>query len=306
MHHAPPMAHLFDTVIAALASRQYGYVTRAQLLAIGLGRRAIDYRIATGRLIPVHAGVYAVGHVNRTPVARAMAAVLTCGHGALLSHGSAASLWGYFKYWDGPLEVTVASAHRRRRHGIAVHRSRTLTSGDLDRQLGVPVTSPARTMLDIAPRLTKRRLNRVINDARHGPHLHLDDLADVLERNPRHPAAKRLMPFVETPTGATRSGLEDDFVRFARRYGLPAPAINTRVHGYEVDVLFPVERVIVEVDTWDTHGLRTSFESDRDKDTEMLAHGFPTVRVTEDRFKQAPEEEARRLHKILASRRAAA
>jgi hypothetical protein len=299
--HAPEMAEALDKLIAALAAKQYGYVTLEQLLAIGLGRRAVQYRVSIGQLIRVHAGVYAVGHVNITPVARAFAAVLACGQGAVLSHGSAATLWGYNKRWDMPFEVTVTTA--RRRPGITVHRSRALTRRDLDRQLGVPVTSPARTTLDITPRLTDRRLARVVNDARHAKLLHLDDLADVLERNPTHPGTGRLRPFVENPTNPSRSPLEDDFITFVKRHGLPMPVTNTYLHGYEIDVLYPAERVIVELDSESYHSSRTSFRGDRRRDAVLLADNYVTVRITEDRLQGEAEEEARRLRAILDERR---
>jgi hypothetical protein len=295
------MAEAFDRLIAALAARQHGYVTRVQLLAIGLGPAAIDYRIETRRLIPVYRGVYAVGYANRTPVARAMAAVLACGHRGVLSHGSAAALWGFYKYWDEPFEVTVPSL--RTRPGIKIHRSRALSGRDNDRQLGIPVTSPSRTALDIAPRLTDERLTRVINDARHARLLHLDDLSDVLDRNPTHPGKKRLRPFAETPAGPTRSELEDAFMAFAKRFGLPTPLTNVTVNGRVVDVVFPAERVIVEIDSWEFHRFRSNFEDDRDRDADQLVGGYVTVRVTDDRMKQTPKLEADRLHAILADRR---
>jgi hypothetical protein len=295
------MADAFDRLIAAAAAEQFGYITRAQLLAIGLGPAAIEYRIEVRRLIPAYRGVYAVGYINATPVARACAAVLACGDKALLSHGSAASLWGFYKHWDEPFEVTAPSL--RTRPGIKVHRSRVLTAPDRDRQLGIPVTSPARTALDVAPGLTDQRLTRVVNDGRHARLLHLDDLEDVLSRNPTHPGTKRLKPFVETPAGPTRSELEDEFIAFAKRYGLPAPVTNTRILGHEVDVLFAAERVIVEIDSWEFHRFRSNFESDRNRDADFLAGGYVTVRVTDERMKQAPEQEARRLHEILADRR---
>ena len=295
------MAHIVDKVIAALAARQWGYVTHEQLVAIGLGRRAIQSRIATGRLIPVHRGIYAVGHVPVGPVPRAFAAVLACGDKAVLSHGSAATLWGFNKYWDTPLEVTVPSP--RTRPGIEIHRSRTLTWRDRTRQLGVPVTTPARTVLDNAPRLTDRRLTRVINDARHAGYLHLDALADVLDRNPHHSGTKRLRPFVNHRRNPTRSPLEDDFIAFARRYGLPLPATNTRLFGYEIDVLYPAERVIVEIDGYQFHSDRGSFRRDRKRDAIMLAADYVTVRITDDRLEQDAEREADRLQAILEQRR---
>ena len=296
------MVERVEKAIAALAAGQYGYVTRYQLLALGMGKHAVDYRITTGRLIPVRAGVYAVGHVNATPVARAAAAVLACGAGALLSHGSGATLWGFNKYWDVPFEVTVTTSHRRR-PGITVHRSRTLTEVDIDCQLDVPVTSPARTLLDISLRLSDKRLTRAVNDGRHAKILHLEDLGDVLQRNPNHPGTNRLVPFLEATSGLTRSQLEDDFVAFARRYGLPTPQTNVPLNGYVVDVLFVEERVIVEVDSWHFHRFRKNFESDRRRDAKMLAAGYLTVRMTDERMKRDPASEARQMNAILEARR---
>jgi Protein of unknown function (DUF559) len=288
--------------VVVLAGRQFGYVARYQLLAIGLTPAAIRHLNKTGYLIRVHAGVYAVGYVNATPVARATAAVLACGKDAALSHDSAASLWGFSEYWNMHFEVTVASSHRRR-EGIKVHRSRTLAFRDVTDRLGIRVTSPARTVLDNAPRLNDKRLTRMVNDARHSRFLYLEALADVIERNPTHPGARRLRPFVDSRSGPTRSELEDRFVAFARRYGLPAPVTNVPLLGYVVDVLFPVEKVIVEVDSWEFHRFRSNFESDRNRDADMLAAGFLTVRVTDERMNQNPEQEARRLNTILEARR---
>ncbi|HET6864369.1 MAG TPA: type IV toxin-antitoxin system AbiEi family antitoxin domain-containing protein [Solirubrobacteraceae bacterium] len=290
---------MVEAAIALIAGRQHGYITRAQLLALGMGRHAITYRVEIGRLIAVYTGVYAVGYVRRTPEARACAAVLACGDKAALSHGSAASLWGFNKHWDEPFEVIAPST--RRRKGIKVHRCRTVTRWDITRQLGIRVTTPARTVLDNAPRLAGKRLSRFVNDALRTPYLHAASLADVLNRNPDHPAAKRLLRFVEDPK--TNSPLEDDFVEFARRYGLPAPVTNTHLLGYEIDVLYPRERVIVEVDSHRFHSDRDSFERDRKKDAVMLEAGFVTVRITDERMEGEPEQEANRLLTILAGRR---
>jgi hypothetical protein len=290
-----------ESAIAAMAGRLHGYFTRTQLLEIGLGRAAIDYRVEIGRLIPVYAGVYAVGYVRRTPAARACAAVLACGEKAALSHGSAASLWGFSKHWYAPFEVTAPSI--RVRKGIKVHRSRMLARRDVTRQVGIRVTTPARTVLDNAPRLAGKRLSRFVNDALRTPYLHVADLADVLNRNPNHPGTKRVLPYVRTPTN---SPLEDDFVEFAKRYGLPTPVTNIYLLGYEIDVLYPRERVIVEVDGYEFHSDRDSFERDRKRDVVMLAADVVTVRLTKDRMHQEPVQEAGRLRAILAARRKAA
>ena len=290
-----------DGAIAALAAGQHGHVTRAQLLELGLGDHGIGYRVGISRLIPVYAGVYAVGHVPTAPVARAGGAVLACGRGAVLSHGSAATLWGIRKRWQSPFEVTVRWDRRRR--GIRIHRSRTLTRQDVKLHLGVRVTSPARTVLDMAPRLSDRALARVVNDARLAGYLHLDDLGEVLVRCPSHRGATRLRPFVQTGGAPTRSEFEDAFLAFADRFGLPRPEINVRVAGHEVDALFRDERVIVELDGFEYHRDRRSFERDRERDAATLAARFETVRVTWARLTLKPDREAARLHAILRDRR---
>jgi hypothetical protein len=292
---------VIDRAIATLAHRQRGYVTRPQLLELGLGPDAIKYRLKVGRLIRVYAGVYAVGRIPTWPVDRAAAAVLACGPGAVLSHGSAAALWGSFRRWDFPFEVTARDA--RRRKGIRVHRSTTLTRRDITTQLGVRVTSPARTLLDIAPRVSDKTLTRAVNDARIARHLHLSRLAELLCRCPRHPGAARLRRFVERPNGPTRSEFEDAFVEFTARHGLPVPQVNATVDGREVDAWFEAERLIVELDGYGAHSTKDAFETDRERDAANLAADRETFRITWDRMMQTPDTEARRLHAIVARRR---
>jgi very-short-patch-repair endonuclease len=284
-----------DRLIAERAARRHGYVTRQQLLDLGVGASAIKRRLRAGRLIRVHAGVYAVGHVPTTPVARAAAAVLACGESAVLSHGSAAALWGFQKRWPEPIEVTTPTHHRR--PGIRVHRCGTLTRRDLTTHRGIRVTSPARTVRDIAPSLSDQALTRAVNDGLVGPYLRRAELAELLTRLP----CERLAAQLSGPE-ITRSELEDAFRRFARRHGLPAPRCNARVAGREVDVLFAEAGLIVELDSWRFHGTRAAFESDRERDAQMLAAGLSTVRVTWERLREAPEREAARLKGILAAR----
>jgi hypothetical protein len=296
------VAEEVESQIAALVLRQRGYVTRKQLLAAGLGARAITHRVGTGRLIRVYAGIYAVGHVPTLPQDRALGALLACGPNAVLSHATAAAAWGVYKRWDVPFDVTAPCVHRRR--GIRVHRA-ALIRRDVRVQLGLRVTSPARTMLDVAPRMTNKALSRAVNDLRRPGQLRVSELADVLRRFPRAPGASRLLPFVERPTGPTRSEFEDVFVPFCERFGLPEPLVNTIVAGFEVDAFFPDYGLIVELDGWDFHNSRESFISDRDRDATLLALGFKTVRITWERLEDQPDKEARRLHAILARLRAA-
>jgi hypothetical protein len=290
-----------DDRLARLAARQYGHVTYAQLIELGFTRSAIVTAVRLGRLIRVYRGVYAVGHPRPEPIARGAAALLACGPGAVLSHVSAAALWGLTKRWPTPPEVTVPARHRPA--GIRVHVYRSLERQDIRRHRGIRVTSPARTVLDIAPRLTPKARARAVNEARLNCGLRLAHLQELLERNPHHRATRLLKPFVEQPIGPTRSEFEDRFISFARTYALPIPQMNARVAGYEVDALFAAEKVVVELDGWEFHSSRGSFERDRDKDAALAAAGYVVVRITWERLMQTPAREATRLHDILTARR---
>jgi Transcriptional regulator, AbiEi antitoxin len=295
------VGELVDAAIAAIAGRQHGYIRREQLLRLGLTPSGIDHRIRSGRLVRVYAGVYAVGAVPTLPVARAAAAVLACGPGAALSHLSALCLWGWRKPWDVPFHVTAPSNHVR--PGIRVHCSTALARRDIRTHLGIRVTSPARTLLDVAPRLSDPALRRVVREARLSPYMRESQLADVVARFPRHPGAARLKPLIEAPSGPTRSEFEDGFLAFCADHGLPRPRTNVRIAGHLVDAVFDVERLIVELDGFEFHGGRDSFESDRDRDADTLRVGHATVRITWQRMTKRPRREAKRLLAILENRR---
>ncbi|MFZ0040557.1 MAG: type IV toxin-antitoxin system AbiEi family antitoxin domain-containing protein [Solirubrobacteraceae bacterium] len=289
--------------IATIADRQYGHVTRAQLLALGMPARTITRRVKSQDLVVVHAGVYAVGHAEVSPVAKAAGAVLACGQGAALSHGSAAALWG-LRRW--PAHPEVSAPVQRRVPGIRSHRRCTLARRDIRHQLGIRVTSPARTVLDIAPGLDDPSLARAVNDARLHCGLHPAHLIELLDRLPHHTAAGRVRAEVQTPQAPTRSRFEDTFLAFAQRYGLPTPRVNVMIAGHLVDAVFPAERVIVELDGYDFHQGKRSFESDRERDADTLAAGFVTIRITWDRLTLRGSREATRLRAILDARRSQA
>jgi hypothetical protein len=232
------------------------------------------------------------------PLERAAAAVLACGPGGALSHASAMTLWGFWNRWDAPFEVTVVAD--RRPKGIRAHRSTTLTRADVRTHLGIRVTSPARTLLDTAPRLTPRSLNRAVKQALVSPWLTDHQLADTIARNPHHPGAKLLAPYANTQL--THPGLEHDFLDFCKRHNLPTPQTNVRVAGYTVDAYFPNHRLIVELDSHAYHLNPVSFETDRDRDTDTLKAGIATVRITHDRITATPDKEAERLRTIIAQR----
>jgi hypothetical protein len=282
-----------------VAAKQHGNITRKQLLDAGVDDDAIRYRVKIGRLFRVHAGVYSVGRPARMPLERASAAVLACGSGAVLSHASAMTLWGYWRQWDSPFEVTIVG--NRRPKGIRVHRSTTLRRHDVARQLGIRVTTPARTIFDISPRQTDKAFTRTVKNALHSLWLTEGQLSEAVARHADLPAARRVAKLIALPGTPTRSGWEDDFPAFCKRYGLPTPIMGAPLCGYIVDALFPRERVIVELDSKEFHMDAIAFETDRERDAEMLLHGFVTVRVTWERLEQRPQREADRLHAILAA-----
>jgi hypothetical protein len=279
-------ARKIDHAVGVAAGKQHGYVTREQLLKLGLGKDAIHHRTRAGLLIRVHLGVYAVGHARRDAIGRAMAAVLACGPGAVLSHHSAAALWGFRKWRGGPIEVIAPGKHSR--PGIEAHRC-AIERRAVTRHWGIPVTKPARTLVDIRHTLPEKQLKRAINDALISNHLRDGDLAGTpLER------------YVEE---LSRSPLEDDWRPWRKRHNVPEPEYNVMVGPYEVDIYYRAERVIVELDGWAFHRTKKAFEDDRERDTYMLEHDIVTVRVTHERLKGAPAREAKRLIAILDSRR---
>ena len=267
------MRTFVDTAVAGIAARQHGLVTRSQLLDAGFVARSIAHRVQTGRLIRIHRGVYAVGHRPPSPHARAMAAVLACGPGAVLSHRSAAALWDLGR-WPRELEVTARNAHRHA--GVLVHRSRTLTRAHVTRHYAIPVTTPARTLEDLARQLDPASLTRAVNDAR----------------------LRRLISGDHATTGPTRSVLEDAFLAFVDRHELPRPEVNQRIAGYEVDMLWRPQRLIAELDGRAYH--EDTFEEDRDRDATLTAVGFRVVRVTWQRLTRQQEREAERFRALLA------
>jgi hypothetical protein len=293
----PSSQEAIDRAIAAVAAKQWGNITRRQLLDLGLTKQDVSYRVKVGRLYRVFRGVYSVGHPPTTPHQRAAAAVLACGPGAALSHSSAMNLWGYWRQWDKPFEVTVVGD--RRTSGIRVHRSTTLRRQDVTVQLGIRVTTPARTLLDMSLRLKDNALKRAVSDALHSPWMTKDQLAETLARHPTAPGSKRIAALIGVTGTPTRSGWEDEFPKFCADHGLPAPIMGEPLHGYILDALFPVEKVIVELDGWEFHKSKIAFEDDRERDAEMLAHGYVTVRMTWERIHGRPRREARRLQNIL-------
>jgi very-short-patch-repair endonuclease len=267
-------------------------VARVQLLALGFDKRAIAYRLKVGRLHLLHRGVYAVGHRPPSPLATAMAAVLACGPKAALSHGSAAALWRILPRWPSPTHVTARG--ERRHPGIHIHRSRHI---DTTVHYGIQVTTPARTLVDLADVLNPRQLTRALNEAQVQRLVTARELATLFTRYPGR-RTSQLTP----ERGATRSPLEDRFVRFLKRHRLPLPEFNQRVAGHEVDAVYRAQKLVIELDSRQFHTTPSAFEQDRDRDADLLNAGFSTLRITDHRLKHHPTKEAQRLDEILRSR----
>jgi very-short-patch-repair endonuclease len=269
--------HAGDARIAVVAARQHGVVTIGQLAAAGLGRRAVDHRVAHGLLVRRHRGVYQVGPIA-APLSREMAAVLACGAKAALSHHSAAAVWGFGKP-DVVVHVTVEGDTARSRDGIRVHHTLSLNAAVHN---GLPLTTPARTLADLARTLTSDEFDRAQERAAMLGLVIPDD-------SDRYPEF-------------TRSEAERRLKGLCRAAGLPAPRMNARVAGYEVDGLWPAQRLIVEIDGWHYHGTRQAFERDRRKDVALTAAGYRVVRITWRRLRHEPYAVAAELAVLLDAR----
>jgi very-short-patch-repair endonuclease len=264
------------------AQKQGGHVTWAQMLEVGMTTRTISRWIASGKLIRVYRGVYAVGHLQSNPIDAAHAALLAGGERCALAGPCALVLWGVWRYWPKRLEIVLAGD--RRPSGLIVHRSTTLLKRDITMVQGLRVTSAARTMLDNASRLNAKRLARAVNDLRLRDLLTVEQIEDVIARNPTHEAVTLLQPHLEfAQEEPTRSELEDRFLPLLRRHKLPTPRINAHVVGYRVDAYFPDHALVVELDGWKQHRSKERFLGDRRQDFAILAAtGIPTVRLPYD------------------------
>jgi very-short-patch-repair endonuclease len=265
-----------DWRIAQIARAQHGIVTTGQLVEAGLTKAAISKRAQRGRLHRIHRGVYAVGHDGLSEEAKWMAAVLAYGPGAVLSHGAAAVHWGLLRPLEGPIDITVPTHNgRKRREGIRIHRCATLvapwTYGLPKRPVPpvtvrdhIPVTTVARTIADLPATLPPRLVRRAIRQAEF----------------------LRLPVGIETDR--TRSDLERDFLRLCRRYGLPLPEVNVLIGGMTVDFLWRDASIVVETDSYATHGGTVAFEDDRERDLRLRRLGYAVHRFSERQLELEP------------------
>jgi hypothetical protein len=288
-----------------MARRQHGVVSVRQLRGpLGYSESAIGRAAAVGRLHRLHRGVYAVGHRRISRQGRCLAAVLACGPKALLSHRSAAWLWGISTRDPFPVEV-VTPVSRKPRPPIVIHYARGLAAGDRDMQEGVPVTALARTLIDFAAVARPYQLDRSLERAEELKLFDLREVESMLDRTRGHPGHGRLRRAIELYREPvfSRSRLERRFLALVTEAGLPRPATGFNVVGYELDLYWPQERFAVELDVFETHGTRAAFERDRLRHEDLKLMGVEMVRVTGGRLDREPGPVIERIARLLELRR---
>jgi very-short-patch-repair endonuclease len=293
-----------DIAVARIAARQHGVISVEQLYDVGIDKSAISRRVRLGRLHRIHRGVYAVGHQAPSWHRRWMAAVLACGEGAVLSYGSAASLWGLLNPIEGPIHVSVPSTSgRKARRGIHIHRCPSLRtpspaepspSPSYPRQAGgrrgrllvthrdnIPVTTVARTIED----------------------LRASTVPGYLVRRAIRQAELKGMKLDGVETDRTRSDLETAFLALFATYRISQPEVNPKVGRYEVDFLWREEHLVVEADTWTYHRGSVNFEDDHARDLDLRQQGYAVLRFTDRQLEAEPERIAADIRNELAPRR---
>jgi very-short-patch-repair endonuclease len=275
--------------MAAIAKRQHGVVSHEQLLALGLSRAAIQRLVRAGRLHSLYRAVYAVGHTALTREGQLMAAVLACGRGAVLSHRAAAERWAMMPRQRGAIDVTTrrsVAGHR----GITIHRVRHLHRHDWLVMDGLPLTTPERTLLDLAEVLTERRLRRAAQEAARMRRFNARATRELLDRSPgrrgHRPLTALLRDAVIEPR--SRNHLEDRFLELVKEAKVEKPEVNAKLLGYKVDALWRDHKVVVELDGFQDHGTPERFETDRVRDAKLQLAGHTVLRFTDRMLERHP------------------
>jgi very-short-patch-repair endonuclease len=276
-------AHV-DRIIGQLAANQRGVVSRRQLLESGVGSGAVDHRLATGRLHRIRRGVYLVGHTVPPRMALEVAAVLSCGTGAVLSHRTAAQIWRLLGSHADSAEIDVTTPGRDpgAKPGIRIHRTRALDPADVRRVGGLPITAPARTLVDLAGEASLREVEQALAEAEARHLVRRHELTAALTRVGRHRGATALRKLLsaDRAPALTRSEAEERLLALLRSAQLPQPDVNVRLGNYEVDFLWREQGLVIEVDGFGFHSSRLAFERDRSRDAELQAQGWRVIRVT--------------------------
>ncbi|HET9677981.1 MAG TPA: type IV toxin-antitoxin system AbiEi family antitoxin domain-containing protein [Solirubrobacterales bacterium] len=273
----------------ALAENQHAVVSRDQLLEVGYTREAIDHRIRTGRLHPLHRGIYAVGRSNVTDHGRWMAAVLAC-PGSVISHSSAAALWRMGPERRGLVELSLPSLSRRRRPGLEIHQRPSLKERDLTREYGIPCTTPIQTLIDVSLRLDRSGVERMIDEADKYNVTHPPQLRRALEARAGEPGVAKLRFILDRRTfRLTKEELERRFLPLARKAGLPVPLTGQWVNEFEVDFYWPDLGLVVETDGLRYHRTPAEQARDRLRDQTHTAAGLTPLRFTHEQVRYEPQ-----------------
>lgn len=270
---------------------------------MGLGRGAIEHRVRKGNLHRIAFGVYAVGHRVLSWHGRCMASVLSYGPAAVLSHRPAIGIWELRPSSSPIIEVTVPERGRAARDGIRLHRVRHLHADDTSVRHGIPITTLARTLLDFAEVARDWELERAIEEAERRGLFDLTEIEATIARNRGRRGIRSLRAvlgeqFSEPPR--SRNDFERDFLDLCKRAGLPLPAMNVSVAGFEVDCVWERAKVAVELDSRTFHERRLAFETDPVRDATLHLAGYTPLRITYRRLAREPEEVAQTLWGFVA------
>lgn len=300
-----------DAAVAWVASRQYGVIAGDQLYACGLSRSAIAHRLRTGRLHRLHPRVFAVGRADVPPEGLVLAGVLAAGPSAVASHWSAALLLDVLPAGTtpgtglDPVDVTrTDGAHARSPGGLRCHETRLFEPRDLRWRGPVPVTSGARTALDLAATAGSRTAERVLAEALRARRTSETEVRSLVSRARGHHGVGVLARLIDAGPAFDRSVAERLLLELLRRAGLPEPKTNARLAGWEVDALWPALSVVVEFDSWTFHGDVLAFRKDRRKSADLQARGYAVVPVTWSDLHDAPEVVVANVSAVLATARA--
>jgi very-short-patch-repair endonuclease len=284
-----------------LARRQHGVLTRADLLALGFSAKGIKHRAASGRLHAISAGVYAVGRPELTPDGRWMAAVLACGDGAVLSHKSAAELWGIGHEWERRIDVSIRRPSKIRRKGLKVRTRPSLGAESVTRWRGIPVTDPVQTLIDLATELPPLRLERAVNEADKLDLVDPETLRRELDGHKGEPGVRKLATLLDRHTfRLSDSDLEVLFRPLAMAAGFPRPLSKQWILGYEVDFHFPDHDLIVETDGLRYHRTPSQQARAAKRDQTHTAAGLYVLRFTHWQIAHAADEVTDVLRRLRA------
>jgi predicted transcriptional regulator of viral defense system len=288
-----------DREVARRAAEQWGVLSTAELMDCGLSRHALHARATNGWLHRLYRGVYAVGHPNPSLEGRFIAAVRACGDGAVLSHYSAGALHGFVKWDDRYPEVTVTGNATRRHPRLRVHRTGELAGADVCWHRRIPLTSPARTLADLAGSLNDRSLRRAVRQAQSLRRVQISELVEVISRLGRRRGVRRLAHVIATGPAPTRSELEDLVLDLMLSGGLAHPDVNVPLmldqQRVVPDFRWPTSRVVVEADGAAWHDHRLAREDDAERQALLEAHGERVVRVTWKQVVSQPRQTLVRL-----------